>query len=122
MGWIQKCDIDEEQLPVPTQIVSNEEFDPPAQTDEQKQVEHRVIELADEAGKRLGISRRKFLTRTGGMTAAFLAMNEVFGNFFDVSASEMFERRASDEKFPKRPFIFDIHTHHLAAPKINTIG
>jgi hypothetical protein len=81
-------------------------------------VEHRLTQIADEASKRLRISRRAFLATTGGMAAAFLAMNEVFGNFFDVSAEEMFERQASDEKFPKTPFIFDIHTHHVAAPKI----
>ena len=34
------------QTPIPTQIVSNEEFEPPAQTDEQKRVEHRLIEIA----------------------------------------------------------------------------
>src|SRR5215207_9732391 len=118
MGWIQKCEIEDEPLPVPTQIVSNEEFEPPDQTTEQARVEHRLNELADDTSKRLGISRRKFLAGTGGMAAAFLAMNEVFGNFFDVSKDEMFERQASDEKFPKIPFIFDIHTHHVAAPKI----
>ena len=118
MGWIQKCDIDEELLPVPTQIVSNEEFAPPDQTKEQARVENRLVELAEDTSKKLGISRRKFLASTGGMAAAFLAMNAVFGNFFDVSESEMYERQASDEKFPKSPFIFDIHTHHVAAPKI----
>jgi predicted TIM-barrel fold metal-dependent hydrolase len=119
MGWIQKCEIDDEQqLPVPTQIVSNEEFAPPDQTTEQKRVEDRLVEIADESSDRLGLSRREFLASTGGMAAAFLAMNEVFGNFFDVSEDEMFERQASDEKFPKIPFIFDIHTHHVAAPKI----
>lgn len=34
MGWTQKCDIDDANLPIPTRIVSNEEFDPPDQTDE----------------------------------------------------------------------------------------
>src|SRR2546422_8599493 len=34
--------------------------------------------LADSAAKKLGVSRRKFLVSTGGMAAAFLAMNEVF--------------------------------------------
>src|SRR5687767_3855155 len=116
--WTQKCEVDDRLLPIPTRIVSNEEFAPPDQTDEQRRVEHRLNEIADETSKHLGISRRTFLAGTGGMAAAFLAMNEVFGNFFDVSKDEMFERHASDEKFPKSPFIFDIHTHHVAAPKI----
>ncbi len=116
--WIQKCDVDESNLPIPTQIISNEEFAPIDQTDEQKQVEHRLIEIASESSKKLGISRRRFLASTGGMVAAFLAMNSVFGKFFDVDESELYEPFASDEKFPKKTFIFDIHTHHVAAPKI----
>jgi predicted TIM-barrel fold metal-dependent hydrolase len=118
MGWIQKCDVDDRLLPIPTQIVSNEEFAPPDQTVEQKQVEHRLIEIASESSKRLGIGRRQFLASTGGMAAAFLALDRVFGDFFDVSAAELFEPAIADEKFPKKQFIFDIHTHHVAAPKI----
>ena len=110
--------MDEKLLPIPTQIVSNEEFAPIDQTDDQKKVEHRLIEIASESSKKLGISRRKFLALTGGMAAAFLALNSVFGNFFDVDENELFETFASDEKFPKPHFIFDIHTHHVAAPKI----
>src|SRR5687768_9448243 len=113
--WIQKCEVDDRMLPVPTQIVSNEEFEPMGQTDEQRRVEHRLGELADSSSKKLGISRRSFLSSTGGMAAAFLAMNSVFGEFFNASASEMFEPLATQEKFPKKPFIFDIHTHHVAA-------
>ncbi|MCB1024196.1 MAG: hypothetical protein KDB79_07395, partial [Acidobacteria bacterium] len=116
--WVQKCDIDTNNLPIPTQIVSNEEFGPEDQTAEQKLVEHRLIRIAGESAKKLGITRRKFLASTGGMAAAFLAMNSVFGNYFDVSESELLEHSSSDENFPKTPFIFDIHTHHVAAPKI----
>ena len=116
--WIQKSELDNRMLPVPTQIVSNEEFEPPDQTGEQRSVELRLGELADAGAKKLGISRRDFLTSTCGMAAAFLAMNSVFGDFFNVSAAEMFEPLATQEKFPKKPFIFDIHTHHVAAPKI----
>ncbi|HSK72658.1 MAG TPA: amidohydrolase family protein [Pyrinomonadaceae bacterium] len=116
--WIQKCDVDENNLPIPTQIVSNEEFAPIDQTEQQKQVEHRLIEIASASAKKLGISRRKFLASTGGMAAGFLALNSVFGRFFEVDEKELFEAALSDEKFPKNQFIFDIHTHHVAAKKI----
>lgn len=116
--WIQKCEVDEQNLPIPTQIVSNEEFAPIDQTDEQKRVEHKLIEIASDASKKLGVSRRKFLAGAGGMAAAFLALNSVFGTFFDVDENELYEPAAGDEKFPKKPFIFDIHTHHVAVPKI----
>lgn len=118
--WARKFEADEaenKKLPVPTQIISNEEFVPPDQTHEQKLVELRLIELADLSAKKLNISRRQFLATSGGMAAAFLAMNSVFGKFFNVEASELFEPLAIQEKFPKKQFIFDIHTHHVAAGK-----
>jgi predicted TIM-barrel fold metal-dependent hydrolase len=116
--WIQKLDFDEERgasLPIPTQVVSNEEFYPLPQTKEQKRVEHHLTKLADEQANRLGLTRREFLATSGGMAAAFMAINSVFGNFFDVEASEMLEPSASAEKWPKNQFIFDIQTHHVAA-------
>ena len=38
-GWVQKCDLDaylDRHLPIPTQVVSNEEYSPLPQTNEQK--------------------------------------------------------------------------------------
>ena len=116
--WIRKCDADlsrQTSLPVPTQIVSNEEFYPTPQTAEQQRVEHHLIELTDAHAKHLGLSRRRFLQTTGGMAAAFLAMNAVYGQFFDVEASELTESAAYKEKWPKEQFIFDVQTHHVAA-------
>lgn len=118
--WVRKSDIDEQadqNLPIPTQVVSNEEFLPIPKTGEQHQVEHRLTALAESAARRLGISRRQFLSGAGGMAAAFMAMNSVFGDFFDVSASELFEPEAKVERWPKAEFIFDVHTHHVAAAK-----
>jgi len=116
--WVTKCDYDDDRglnLPIPTQVISNEEYYPLPQTTEQKIVEHRLIELADRNAKRLGLSRRQFLATSGGMAAAFIAMNSVFGKFFDVSASEMTEPLAYAEKWPKGQFVFDIQTHHVSA-------
>ncbi|TMI14073.1 MAG: hypothetical protein E6H38_08900, partial [Betaproteobacteria bacterium] len=73
---------DELGSPVPTQVVSNGEYFPLPQTLQQRQVELRIAELATEASRRLGMSRRRFLASSGGMAAAFIAMNEVFGRFF----------------------------------------
>jgi hypothetical protein len=75
--------------PIPTQMVSNGEYMPIGQTDKQKQVEARLKALSEQAARELGMSRRKFLTTTGGFAASFLAMNEVFGRFFDVRPIDM---------------------------------
>src|SRR5947209_11984746 len=77
--------------PVPTQIVSNGEYNPLPQTREQQRVEARIKEMADELGRRHGLSRRGFLASAAGMAAAFLAMNEVFGSVFEVAPAEAAE-------------------------------
>jgi predicted TIM-barrel fold metal-dependent hydrolase len=119
---VRKCDYDAVRdlyLPIPTQIVSNEEFVPIPQTPEQQRVEAMINDIAATTSKKLGISRRKFLSSTGGMAAAFLAMNAVWGcRTFDVDPAEVMEPGATAEKWPKREFIFDVQTHHVAAGRI----
>ncbi len=101
--------------PVPTQIVSNGEFNPLPQTPQQREVEARIKELADTHGPRQGLDRRRFLQTGCGMAAAFLAMNKVFGNVFDVSDAEaadpMMAQARSDAT--KGQFIFDAQTHFV---------
>jgi predicted TIM-barrel fold metal-dependent hydrolase len=94
-------------------MVSNGEYMPHPQTEQQRHVEHRIQELADEAAKRLGTSRRAFLAGTGGMAAAFLAMNEVYGRkYFNVRPVDMYETAAYEENgVPEDVFVFDDQTH-----------
>src|SRR5687768_4328140 len=100
------------QSPVPTRMISNGEYMPVPQTDHQKRVEQRVQELSETASKKLGVDRRSFLASTGGMAAAFLAMNEVFGRFFDVDPIEMFEPAAyAQAGTPRDLFVFDDQLH-----------
>jgi hypothetical protein len=100
------------QSPVPTRMVSSGEYMPHPQTDQQKRVEHRIQELAAEASKKLGINRREFLSSSGGMAACFLAMNDVFGHFFDVSRDELFEPEAHGAAAPpKNLFVVDDQLH-----------
>src|SRR2546430_8926531 len=73
-------------------MVSNGEYMPIGQTDKQKEVEARLAALSAQAAKRLGMSRRRFLTTTGGFAASFIAVNQVFGEFFDVRPIEMLMR------------------------------
>src|SRR3954468_14710769 len=74
--------------PVPTRMISNGEYMPVPQTDKQRQVEARGAAIADHASKKLGLSCRQFLAGSGGMAAALLAMNQVYGQFFRVSEAE----------------------------------
>lgn len=104
--------------PIPTQMVSNGEYLPHPQTQKQKRVEARIIELADQASSKLGISRRQFLSSSGGMAAAFLAMNDVFGRFFNVSPIEMLEPRAfAANGAPPNLFVFDDQLHTIRSSR-----
>jgi uncharacterized protein len=114
--WVRQCDLDaqaDELSPIPLQIASNEEFIPPPPTLEQKQVAERLRDISEPAARAQGMSRRDFLRTGSGMAAALVAVNQVFGDVFDVSAEEVQDQKAFEEKWPKDQFIFDIQTHHV---------
>jgi len=116
------CDDDRYQTPIPTQMVSNGEYMPAPQSERQKNVETRIGELAEDASRRLGVSRRRFLASTGGMAASFLAMNEVFGPFFKVDPIEMMIPEAyAKATTPRNLFIFDAQLHLVRGSKSNTL-
>ena len=99
--------------PVPTQVVSNGEYFPMPQTLQQKQVEARIAELAGETARRLGMSRRRFLASSAGMATAFVAMNEIYGRFFDVDALEMLGSAHAQGGLPADLFVFDDQLHMI---------
>src|SRR5262249_17667418 len=103
--------------PIPTQVVSNEEYLPLAQTPEQVRVAALLDETARTTSRRLGVSRREFLSSSAGMASAFLALNTVFGRFFEVDPVEAVEAAAADERPTPDSFVVDIQTHHVAAPR-----
>jgi len=101
--------------PVPTQLVSSDEYLPIAQTERQKQVEARLNALGDDYGRRNGLSRRRFFQTAAGMTAAFVAMNEVYGPLFGASPAEARSVELAQARADglKDQFIMDVHTHFL---------
>ena len=118
--WVRQCELDaqvEAPSPIPTRIASNEEFIPPPQSAEQKEFEARLTQLSDRAARRQGMSRRAFLRSGSGMAAALVALNQVFGDCYEVSAAEVEDQKAFEEKWPKDQFIFDVQTHHVDVGK-----
>ncbi|HUJ98801.1 MAG TPA: amidohydrolase family protein [Stellaceae bacterium] len=101
--------------PVPTQVVSNGEYNPLPQTQDQRRVEARIKELADAQARRLGMHRRHFLRTAAGMATAFVAMNEVFGPLFQVSRAEAAEPEAATERARQlaKQFILDDQLHFV---------
>ncbi len=109
---------DQVHSPIPTQMVSNGEYMPIGQTDKQKEVEARLAALSAQAAKKLGMSRRQFLTTSGGFAASFIAMNQVFGEFFDVRAIDMLVPQAYAQGAPQGVFVFDDQTHIIRSSRV----
>ncbi|MCE2897635.1 MAG: amidohydrolase family protein [Betaproteobacteria bacterium] len=101
--------------PVPTQMVSNGEYNPLPQTEQQRQVEGLIKEMADVQAKRHGMDRRTFLATSAGMATAFAAMNKVFGPVFDVADAEAHDMEMSAYRAGQlaNQFIFDDQTHFI---------
>src|SRR5580698_7462396 len=113
--WVRKWERDLKKgvdSPIPTQVLSNEEFIPRPQTKEQHQWESLIGELAEEKSRKLGMERRDFMRTSMGMATAFLASNMVYGPNWEVDAAETLEPAATEEKWPKGEyFIMDVQTH-----------
>src|ERR1700683_978369 len=87
--------------PVPTQLVSNEEYIPRPQTQKQKEVEYWTGQIAEQNSRKLGMDRRKFMAPPMGLAACFLASNKVWGKVWDVDEEEAADQGAYEEKLPK---------------------
>jgi predicted TIM-barrel fold metal-dependent hydrolase len=103
------------EVPLPTRLVSNEEFAPMPQTPAQQAVEARILAEAGRLAPRLGVTRRHFLRTTGGMATSLLAMNAVFGRFFDVLPVEAADPAAWKTRTGEALFIFDVQLHYVGA-------
>ena len=123
MGFLSKAEL--EQLlpaeeaafpsPIPTQVVSSDEYFPSPQTREQKEVEARLVALADGLAKKQGVTRRRFFQTAAGMAASFVAMNQVYGALFDATPAEAATPELAEERARalSGQFVMDTHTHFL---------
>ena len=118
-GLDRADEVDTLRAPIPTQMVSNGEYLPNPQTVKQKEVEHRIKELAAAAARKLGVSRRQFLASSGGIAASFIAMNEAYGKeYFKVSKDELFEPAAHASNAPPRDlFVLDDQLHTIRSSR-----
>ena len=103
------------EIPLPTRLVSNEEFPPLPQTPAQRRVEETILAEAARLAPRLGLSRRDFLRTSGGVASSLLAMNAVFGRFWDVQRVEAADPAAFKERSGDRFFVFDVQLHYVGA-------
>src|SRR5215470_2029226 len=102
--WIRKFQRDRNKgvdSPMPTQVLSNEEFIPRPQNEKQKQVEYLIGQMAEEKSKKLGMDRRTFMASAMGLATCFVASNRVWGKVWEVSEEETMDKAAYQEKMPK---------------------
>jgi predicted TIM-barrel fold metal-dependent hydrolase len=78
-------------------------------------VEARILAEAGRLAPRLGLSRRDFLRSSGGMATSLLAMNAVFGPFFNVLEVEAADPAAFQERTGEPVFIFDVQVHYVGS-------
>jgi predicted TIM-barrel fold metal-dependent hydrolase len=102
-------------LPIPTRMITNGEFMPIAQTDQQKALEHQIETLGAANAKRNGVDRRAFLASAAGMTTAFVALNHVFGDFFSVSEAEAHDMHTALTRRQRlaQQMIIDVQLHFI---------
>ena len=101
--------------PVPTQIVSSDEYMPVPQGAKQREVEARLKEMSGWLARQQGLSRRRFFQTAAGMAASFVAMNQVFGRLFEVTEAEAATPDMAAERAGSlsNQLIIDGHTHFL---------
>ena len=76
------------ETPIPTQVVSSGECFPPPQSRRQAQAEVLMREKTDFYAGRQGMPRQRYLRSPSGMAAAFMAMNQVYGDVYRVDPAE----------------------------------
>ena len=128
--WLVKEELERVKLPdhsyqctpVPTQVVSNGEYTPLPQTIKQKEVVSQINRLSDKIGRKQGLSRRNFLKTGSGMAVAFLAMNNVYGQYFKVNPDETTDLAAARYRADtfKDQFVFDDQLHFVSDEFENT--
>lgn len=115
---------DDDFLPIKFGPVSNGEFVPVPHGPVLREAIRRTHRLADENARRLGISRRQFLTSATGAAATLFVLaacsneesgsrGESPGGTFDVSPESTIDNEVAVEELGGEEFIFDVQSHYV---------
>ena len=111
-------------LPIKFGPVSTGEFLPLPHTPLIKETIRRAHQLADDNARRLGISRRRFLTSVSGAAATLFVLNAcakeeaaakgtTSGGSFDIPPDATIDEDAAIEALGGQEFIFDVQSHFI---------
>jgi predicted TIM-barrel fold metal-dependent hydrolase len=115
----EDLDPDGNRLPVKLDSTSNGEFAPVPLDDSHRHANRLARDWAGELARRLGKSRRSFLTTLSGAAATLLAFNAAHaragrhGGFFEIADEAKLDPQLAASQLGKREFIFDVQGHFV---------
>src|SRR5947207_13530845 len=92
--WTRKVQRDKNKgvdSPVPTQVVSNEEFIPRPQNARHKQLDHLIGEMRAANASKIGMDRRTFMATSMVLDTCVLHAYKVYGKAFEIDEVDAFE-------------------------------
>ncbi|HEU5136727.1 MAG TPA: amidohydrolase family protein [Steroidobacteraceae bacterium] len=112
-------DPDGQRLPVKLDTTTNGEFAPIPLSKTLHHANHLAHEWASELARKLGRSRREFLTTACGAASTLLAFNAAHaragraGGFFEIANEAKLDEQVAASQLGKREFIFDVQGHFV---------
>jgi len=116
---MQELDPAGQRLPVKLDSTSNGEFAPVPLDGSLRYANFLAREWASEVARRLGRSRRQFLTTLSGAATTLLAFNAAHaragrsGGFFEIANDAKTDAQLAAAELGKREFIFDVQGHFV---------
>jgi uncharacterized protein len=115
--------------PIPFRTGSNGEYVPRPETARDRRAEELFRRMVDDRARRLGVSRREFVSSACGTATALLVIHQVYGCGGDdgggggdggddgggpgVDAGSTLDASQACEELAGPEFIFDVQTHHV---------
>jgi predicted TIM-barrel fold metal-dependent hydrolase len=106
----------DDPLPLSFDPVSNGEYLPPVRSAREDLAEKTIRTIAEKNARRLGMTRRTFLTGACGMAATLATINQVYGargGRYAITPQMLLEPEAAAQAVEGKEFIFDIQSHHI---------
>ncbi len=112
-------DPDGRRLPIKLDTTSNGEYEPVPLTATAREANRRAHAAADDASRRLGVPRRRYLVSLLGAAASLQAIDAAFaaagvrGGGYALPREAPFELAAAESALAGDEFIFDVQLHHV---------
>jgi hypothetical protein len=110
----------DDALPVKLDSTSNGEYWPQPDDPALAAVKRAAAEAAGRNARRLGLTRREYLSTCCGAATVFLAMNQLgcAGGRYRVPREAALDPDAAREALGGKEFIFDVQTHQVSAERV----